>query len=309
MTDSDQKPSRLLARSWENLEEDESTQAGRSLLRRAMIRFAANRGAIAGVSVILFMFASSTLVPIISPHSIQAIDWDHLLSGPSFETGHWFGTDVNGRDLLVRTFYAGRLSLAIGILATSVAFVIGVSYGIVAGYFGGRQGELMMRFVDVLYSLPSLFIILILVTVLGSRNILIVFLCIGALEWLTMARIVRGQTLLVKTKEYMEAARAIGLPSSTVLSRYILPNVTGPVIVYVTLLIPANIIIESFLSFLGLGVQEPLTSWGLLISQGAAEISNAPWLLVFPATFLAITLLAFNFIGDGLRDALDPKDR
>jgi len=282
-------------------------RAGRSLLKSAALRFAANKAAVAGVVVLLLLTLSSILVPIVSPKSIETNDYLNILTAPSAE--YWFGTDTNGRDLFVRTFYAGRISLAIGILATGVALVIGVSYGTVAGFFGGRLGEIMMRGVDVLYALPSLFIIMILVTILGSKNILIVFMCIGALEWLTLARIIRGQTLSIKQKEYMEAARAIGLPSTVILRRYILPNTIGPVIVYVTLLIPVNIMIESYLSFLGLGVQEPLTSWGLLISQGSNEIDNAPWLLVFPGVFLTVTLLAFNFVGDGLRDALDPKDR
>lgn len=282
---------------------------GLSPAQRAWRRFVRNRSAMAGVATVALIALLSFLVPLISPHNIEDVHWDYVLAPPSFETGFWFGTDVNGRDLFVRTFYAGRISIAIGVLATSIAFVIGVIYGSISGYFGGRVDAVMMRICDVIYALPTLFFIVILVTVLGAKNIFVVFMCIGAVEWLTMARIVRGQTLSVRQKEYVEAARAIGLPARKILMRYIVPNVTSAVIVYVTLLIPVNILIESYLSFLGLGVQEPLTSWGLLISQGSTEMQSAPWLLLFPALFLTVTLFAFNFIGDGLRDALDPKDR
>ncbi|MBL8644704.1 MAG: ABC transporter permease subunit [Rhodospirillaceae bacterium] len=282
--------------------------AGRSPWQDAWRRFKRNRAAMVSIGVIVVLALSSILVPALSSRAIEDVHWDYLTIAPSLADGFWFGTDVNGRDLFVRTFYAGRISLAIGVLATGVALIIGVIYGAVAGYVGGWVGNVMMRFCDVLYALPTLFFIVILVTVLGAKNILFVFMCIGAVEWLTMARIVRGQTLSVRQKEYIEAARAIGLPTRIILRRYIIPNVIGPVIVYVTLLIPVNILIESYLSFLGLGVQEPMTSWGLLISQGAAELENAPWMILFPATFLTLTLFCFNFIGDGLRDALDPKD-
>jgi oligopeptide transport system permease protein len=247
-------------------------------------------------------------VPLFWPHGIEDASWEAILVPPSFDGWHWFGTDGNGRDLLVRVFYGGRISLAIGVLTTVVALLIGVTWGTVAGYVGGRVDGAMMRFVDVLYALPLLFFIIILVAVFG-RNIFLVFMAIGAVEWLTMSRIVRGQTLTVKSKEYVESAVAIGLSRPAILRRYIVPNVLGPVVVYVTLLIPTNIVVESYLSFLGLGVQEPLTSWGLLISQGSGQLDSAPWLIGFPATFLAITMFCFNFIGDGLRDALDPRDR
>lgn len=282
--------------------------SGRSPWQDAWRRFRRNRAAMLGIVVIGLLALSAILVPMLSPKSIEDVNWDYLAVAPSVDDGFLFGTDVNGRDLFVRTFFAGRISLAIGVLATGVALIIGVIYGAIAGYVGGWIGNVMMRFCDVLYALPTLFFIVILVTVLGSKNILFVFMCIGAVEWLTMARIVRGQTLSVRQKEYIEAARAIGLPTTVILRRYIIPNVVGPVIVYVTLLIPVNILIESYLSFLGLGVQEPLTSWGLLISQGANELENAPWMILFPATLLTLTLFCFNFIGDGLRDALDPKE-
>jgi oligopeptide transport system permease protein len=282
--------------------------AGRSPWQDAWRRFRRNRAAMISIFIVALLALSSVLVPALSPRSIEDVHWDYLSIPPNLEEGFVFGTDVNGRDLFVRTFFAGRISLAIGVLATGVALMIGVIYGAVAGYVGGWIGNVMMRFCDVLYALPTLFFIVILVTVLGSKNILFVFMCIGAVEWLTMARIVRGQTLSVRQKEYIEAARAIGLPTTVILRRYIIPNVIGPVIVYVTLLIPVNILIESYLSFLGLGVQEPLTSWGLLISQGANELESAPWMIFFPATLLTLTLFCFNFIGDGLRDALDPKE-
>ncbi|MEO8225280.1 MAG: ABC transporter permease subunit, partial [Gammaproteobacteria bacterium] len=260
----------------------------------------------ASVVILVFIGLASIVVPAVWPHGIEDAAWESIMLPPTSADWHWFGTDANGRDLLVRTFYGGRISLTIGLLTTVVALLIGVTYGAVAGFVGGRTDGFMMRFVDVLYSLPLIFFIIILVTIFG-RNIFLVFIAIGAVEWLTMARIVRGQTLTVKTREYVESAVAIGLSQAAILRRYIIPNVLGPVIVYVTLLIPTNIVVESYLSFLGLGVQEPLTSWGLLISQGAGQLDSAPWLIFFPATFLAVTMFCFNFIGDGLRDALDPR--
>ena len=219
-----------------------------------------------------------------------------------------FGTDANGRDLLTRTLVAGRVSLAIGLLATAVAIVIGVLYGAVAGYLGGRVDLVMMRFVDILYSLPFIFFVIMLVVFFG-RNFVLMFIAVGAVEWLDMARIVRGQTLSIKRQEYVQAAEALGVTTGGILRRHVIPNTLGPVIVYVTLLVPKVILLESFLSFLGLGVQEPMTSWGVLISDGAKNIQGATGMLVFPALFLVSTLFALNFIGDGLRDALDPKDR
>lgn len=280
----------------------------RSLWHQAGRRFRRNRAAMGSVVILAVIALTSAFVPMLWPHGIEDASWEHIMMPPGLADWHWFGTDANGRDLLVRTFYGGRISLTIGLLTTVVALLIGVTYGAVAGFVGGRTDGFMMRFVDVLYSLPLIFFIIILVTVFG-RNIFLVFVAIGAVEWLTMSRIVRGQTLTVKAKEYVESAVAIGLSRGAILRRYIIPNVLGPVIVYVTLLIPTNIIVESYLSFLGLGVQEPLTSWGLLISQGAGQLDSAPWLIFFPATFLAVTMFCFNFIGDGLRDALDPRDR
>ena len=219
-----------------------------------------------------------------------------------------FGTDGNGRDLFTRTLVAGRVSLAIGLLATGVALLIGVLYGATAGYLGGRVDTVMMRIVDILYALPFIFFVIMLVVFFG-RNFILMFLAVGAIEWLDMARIVRGQTLSIKRQEYVQAAEALGVTSNGILRRHIIPNTLGPVVVYMTLLVPKVILLESFLSFLGLGVQEPMTSWGVLISDGARNIQNAEWLLFFPALFLVTTLFALNFLGDGLRDALDPKDR
>ncbi len=279
-----------------------------SMWRQAGRRFAANRVAMASLFTLGLIALACLFAPLLSPHTLEDTYWEYILVPPSLENSHWFGTDANGRDLFVRVFHGGRISLAIGVLTTLVALTIGLAYGATAGFVGGKTDGVMMRAVDVLYSLPLLFFIIILVTVFG-RNIWLIFLSIGALEWLTMSRIVRGQTLSVRRKEYVESAYAIGLPAGAILRRYIVPNVIGPVIVYVTLLIPTNIVVESYLSFLGLGVQEPLTSWGLLISQGAEELQVAPWLLLFPATLLSLTMFCFNFIGDGLRDALDAAQR
>ncbi len=220
----------------------------------------------------------------------------------------FFGTDGNGRDLLARTLIAGRVSLAIGLLATFVAISIGVVYGAVAGFAGGRVDALMMRAVDVLYSLPFIFFVIMLVVFFG-RNFVLMFIAVGAVEWLDMARIVRGQTLSLKRREFVAAAETLGVSATGILTRHIVPNTLGPVVVYTTLLVPKVILLESFLSFLGLGVQEPMTSWGVLIADGARNIQGNTHLLVFPAIFLTTTLFCLNFLGDGLRDALDPRDR
>ena len=291
-----------------DLREGVAEVQGRSLWQDARRRLLRNRAALVSMIVLAVIASLALLAPWLSPHPYDEIYWERILAPPDFAHAHWFGTDGNGRDLFVRTLYGARVSLTVGILATAVSLVIGVTWGAIAGYFGGRIDNLMMRFVDIMYSLPFMFFVILLMVVFG-RHIFLIFIAIGAVEWLTMARIVRGQTLAVKGKEFIEAARAAGVRNRKIITRHIIPNVLGPVIVYVTLTVPQVILIESFLSFLGLGVQEPLTSWGVLIAEGAAQMESSPWLLIFPATFLAITLFCFNFIGDGLCDALDPKDR
>lgn len=292
---------------------------GRSLWQDARRRLFANAAAVTSMIILGTIALMAIFADFLSPYAYYAIDYDMIACAPPwwpqsdeiscYATGaHWFGTDANGRDMFIRTLYGAQVSLMVGVVATFVSLMIGVLYGATAGYLGGRVDEAMMRFVDVLYSLPFIFFVIILMVVF-NRNFILMFVAIGAVEWLTMARIVRGQTLSVRRKEFIEAAHASGVGTAAIIRRHIVPNVVGPVIVYVTLLIPAVILAESFLSFLGLGVQEPFTSWGVLISEGANEMETKPWMLIFPATFMAVTLFCFNFIGDGLRDALDPKDR
>ena len=282
--------------------------AGRSLWQDALVRLRRNRAAVASLFILGIIALLAIFAPLLSPYAFDDVDFDAVRMPPDLAQAHWFGTDGDGRDLFVRTLYGARVSLMVGLAATSVSLLIGVTYGAIAGYFGGRVDALMMRLVDVLYALPFMFFVILLTVVFG-RQIVLIFVAIGAVEWLTMARIVRGQALSIKQREFIEAARAGGVSTAKIIRRHVIPNVIGPVIVYATLTIPQVILIESFLSFLGLGVQEPYTSWGVLISEGAAQMESAPWLLIFPALFLATTLFCFNFIGDGLRDALDPKDR
>ncbi|HWF63270.1 MAG TPA: ABC transporter permease subunit [Rhizomicrobium sp.] len=290
--------------------------AGRSLWADARARLFKNRAAVASMIVLAAITCMAAFAPYLSRYAYDAIDYNLVTCAPSWwpmdapctaGATHWFGTDAVGRDLFVRVLYGARVSLAVGVVATLVSLVIGVLYGATAGYLGGRVDAVMMRAVDILYSLPFIFFVIILM-VMFDRNFFLLFVAIGAVVWLTMARIVRGQTLSAKEKEYIEAARAAGVSPAGIILRHIIPNVVGPVVVYVTLTVPDVILTESFLSFLGLGIQEPLTSWGVLISDGANTLEAAPWLLVFPALFMAVTLFCFNFIGDGLRDALDPKD-
>jgi oligopeptide transport system permease protein len=281
---------------------------GRSLWADAWRRLVRNKAALVSMVLLAVIVLMAVLAPLLSPHPYDEVYWDRIAAPPDLENAHWFGTDGNGRDLFVRTLYGARVSLAVGVAATLVSLVIGVAYGATAGFLGGKVDEVMMRVVDILYSLPFMFFVIILVVVFG-RHIVLIFVALGAVEWLTMARIVRGQTLSIRRREFIEAARAAGVSSGKMIARHVIPNVMGPVVVYVTLTVPEVIITESFLSFLGLGVQEPMTSWGVLISEGAGQMESAPWMLIFPAIFLAVTLFCFNFIGDGLRDALDPKDR
>lgn len=282
--------------------------AGRSLWQDALARLLRNRAALVSLVLLAIVALMALFAPWLSPHPFDEIYWDKVSMAPTLKDQHWFGTDANGRDLFIRTLYGARISLLVGFAATSVSLVIGVTYGAIAGYFGGRVDEVMMRFVDVMYSLPFLFFVILLMVFFG-RNIVLMFAALGAVEWLTMARIVRGQSLSIKRREFIEAAHAGGVKTAKIIRRHVVPNTIGPVIVYVTLTIPKVILEESFLSFLGLGVQEPNTSWGVLISEGAQRMESGPWMLIFPAVFLATTLFCFNFIGDGLRDALDPKDR
>lgn len=279
----------------------------RSRWAAARRRLTANRAAVGSLWVLAAIAAVCVLGPLVHPLTIDQIDWTAILAAPEPASGHWFGTDANGRDLLVRTLVGGQISLLVGITATATSLVIGVVYGATAGYCGGRTDELMMRLVDVLYALPFLFFVILLMVLLG-RNIVLIFVAIGAIEWLDMARIVRGQTLGLKRREFVEAARACGVGPAGIVLRHIIPNTLGPVTAYATLTVPKVILLESFISFLGLGVQEPLTSWGVLISEGTQVMEAAPWALLFPAGFLVVTLLALNFLGDGLRDALDPRE-
>ena len=281
---------------------------GRSLWADAWRRLRRNRAALVSMILLALIVLMAALAPFLSPHPFDEVYWERIAAPPDLENAHWFGTDGNGRDLFVRTLYGARVSLAVGVAATLVSLVIGVAYGATAGFLGGKVDEIMMRIVDILYSLPFMFFVIILVVVFG-RHIVLIFVALGAVEWLTMARIVRGQTLSIRRREFIEAARAAGVSTGKMITRHVIPNVMGPVVVYVTLTVPEVIITESFLSFLGLGVQEPYTSWGVLISEGAGQMESAPWMLIFPAILLAVALFCFNFIGDGLRDALDPKDR
>jgi oligopeptide transport system permease protein len=281
---------------------------GRSLWMDAWNVLRRNRAAVVSVCLILLMAVLVLIGPWLSPYSYAQTDWDNISIGPDLASRHYFGTDALGRDLFARTLHGGRISLLIGIVATLVSLIIGISYGATAGYLGGRIDHLMMRIVDILYAMPFMFFVILLMVFFG-RNIILIFVAIGAINWLDMARIVRGQTLSLKRTEFVEAAEAQGVSTFNIIRRHIVPNLLGVVVVYVTLTIPQVILVESFLSFLDLGVQEPMTSWGALVNEGAQELETAPWMLLFPALFLATTLFCFNFVGDGLRDALDPKDR
>lgn len=281
---------------------------GRSLWKDALRRLSKNKAAVLSIFILFFITILVIFAPLFSHYEMQDTDWNSIGLPPSFSNLHFFGTDDLGRDVFARTLFGGRMSLLIGIISSIVSVVIGIAYGATAGYFGGKIDGFMMRIVDIIYSLPFMFFVILLMTFFG-RNIFLIFIAIGAVNWLDMARIVRGQTLSLKSKEFIEAAHAGGVNSATIIIRHIVPNILGIVIVYVTLTIPQVILTESFLSFLGLGVQEPATSWGVLINDGAQNVTIAWWRLVFPALFLVITLFCFNFIGDGLRDALDPKDR
>ncbi|GAL37371.1 oligopeptide transport system permease protein OppC [Vibrio maritimus] len=279
---------------------------GRSLWQDARIRFMRNKAAMVSLFILFVMTLAVIFLPMIAPYAYDDTDWYAMHAAPSAE--HWFGTDSLGRDLYVRTLIGGRISLMVGVLGAFVAVLIGTLYGAASGFIGGKVDRVMMRILEILYAVPFMFLVIVLVTFFG-RNIVLIFVAIGAIAWLDMARIVRGQTLSLRSKEFIEAAHVSGVSTWRIITRHIVPNVLGIVAVYSTLLIPSMILTESFLSFLGLGVQEPMTSWGALLQEGSQTMEVAIWQLTYPAIFMVVTLFCFNYVGDGLRDALDPKDR
>ncbi|KMV73324.1 oligopeptide ABC transporter permease OppC [Rosenbergiella epipactidis] len=281
---------------------------GRSLWQDARRRFIHNRAALFSLIILLFIVLFVIFAPLLSSFAYDDTDWSMMSAAPDIVSKHYFGTDSSGRDLLVRVAIGGRISLMVGVASAIIAVIVGTFYGSLAGYLGGKVDAVMMRILEILNSFPFMFFVILLVTFFG-RNILLIFVAIGMVSWLDMARIVRGQTLGLKRKEFIEAAQVGGVSTVKIVIRHIVPNVLGVVVVYASLLVPSMILFESFLSFLGLGTQEPLSSWGALLSDGANSMEVSPWLLLFPAGFLVVTLFCFNFIGDGLRDALDPKDR
>src|SRR5262245_31660146 len=281
---------------------------GRSLWSDARHRLLQNHAAVVSAIVLIVIVLLSFVGPYFTPHTFDEVNWDFISAPPDFGAGYYFGTDYNGRDLFVRTLYGGRVSITIGVVATLVSLVIGVSWGAVAGFVGGRVDGAMMRIVDILYSIPFIFFVIMLTVVFG-RYMVLMYVAIGAVSWLDMARIVRGQTLSLKRKEFVEAAHASGVSTMNIIRRHIVPNTLGPVIIYVTLTVPTVMLTESFISFLGMGVQEPNSSWGVLVSEGSRTMDTSWWGLVFPCLFLSTTLLCLNYLGDGVRDALDPKDR
>ncbi len=279
-------------------------EKGTSLWQDAWRRLRKNHLAVLGLAILVVFIVIALLTPWIAPYSYQEQNLELGASGPS--AAHWLGTDIFGRDLMTQIMYGGRVSLAVGFIAITVALLIGVTWGAIAGYVGGRTDAVMMRLVDILYALPFM-IFIVLLTVVFGRSMLLLFLAIGAVEWLTMARIMRGQVQSLRQMEFVEAAVSLGLPPATLIFRHLVPNALGPIIVYTTLTIPNVMLLEAFLSFLGLGVQPPQTSWGLLISYGAETMEEYPWLLIFPGIALTLTLFSLNFLGDGLRDALDVR--
>ena len=281
---------------------------GRSLWQDAWRRFYKNKAAIASLVILFLVTLFVIFVPMIAPFGYAETDWGYMQGAPSFENKHYFGTDSLGRDLLVRTAIGGRISLLVGIAGATVAVVFGTVYGAASGYLGGKIDAIMMRFLEILNAFPFMFFVILLVTIFG-RNLMLIFVAIGLVSWLDVARIVRGQTLSLKSKEFIEAAHVGGVSGFNIIMRHIVPNVLGVVVVYASLLVPSMILFESFLSFLGLGVQEPMTSWGALLQEGSQTMQVAPWQILIPSVFLVVTLFCFNFMGDGLRDAFDPKDR
>lgn len=279
-------------------------EKGTSLWQDAFQRLKKNKFAKFSAYFLLFEILLFIFTPWIAPYGYEVQNLENTLAAPSFQ--HWLGTDNLGRDLLTRVMHGGRISMAVGILASLVSVIVGVIYGAISGYFGGRTDNILMRIVDILYALPFIFLVIILMVYFG-RNILLLFIALGLTQWLTMARIVRGQVISLKRKEFVEAAISMGVSRTAIILRHLVPNAFGPVIVYLTLTVPSIILEEAFLSFLGLGVQAPMSSWGTLISDGVQVMEIAPYVLIFPALTLSVTLFSLNFLGDGLRDALDPK--
>jgi oligopeptide transport system permease protein len=278
-----------------------------SLWSDAWRRLRRNRAAVAGAVFLAWVSFTAGFAPWL-PGMQDPTSQNLALGAAPPSLAHWFGTDELGRDAFARVIHGGRISLLVGVIATFVSLVIGVTWGATAGYRGGRLDDFMMRVVDVLYSLPYIFLVILLL-VFFSRSLVMLFVALGLVQWLTMARIVRGQVLSLKQQNFVEAARALGATDASIIFRHIVPNTLGPVIVFTTLTVPAVILQEAFLSFLGLGVQPPAASWGTLVSDGARLLALFPWLVIFPGVALSLTLLCFNFLGDGLRDALDPQDR
>jgi len=279
-------------------------EKGTSLWKDAFYRLKKNRLAVVGFAIIGLMVFLALLTPWIAPYDYDAQNLELGAAGPSIQ--HWLGTDPLGRDLLTRILYGGRISLLVGFAATAVSITIGVLYGALAGFIGGKTDSLMMRVVDILYTLPFTIFVIILMVYFG-RHLVLLFVAIGAVHWLTMARIVRGDVMSLRKMEFIEAAEAMGFSRLRIILRHVIPNVLGPVIVYTTLTIPQAMLMEAFLSFLGLGVQAPMSSWGVLINEGANSMEEYPWLLIYPSIALSATLFSLNFLGDGLRDALDPR--
>ena len=270
----------------------------------AIDRLVSNKLSLFGLIYVIFIITLALITPFIAPYDYAYQNLELGPSPPSPE--HWLGTDTLGRDLLTRMMYGSRVSLMVGFLATIVALTIGVTWGTVAGFAGGKTDTIMMRIVDVLYGIPFIIFVILLMVIFG-RNLVLLFMAIGAVEWLTMARIVRSQVMSLSKQEFILAAEAMGVSKPSIIYKHLIPNTIGPVIVYATLTVPQIMLLEAFLSFLGLGVQAPLSSWGLLIRDGAVSMEEYWWLLIFPSLAFSLTLFSLNFIGDGLRDALDPR--
>jgi oligopeptide transport system permease protein len=293
------------------LSEPEFIQAessGRSLWSDARRRFMRNKAAVFSLVLLLLIATACVVGPWVLPHAFDSTDWDAMSAPPGLKNSHFWGTDEAGRDLLVRCMVGGRISLTVGLLATLASVTLGIVWGATAGFIGGKVDAIMMRIVDMMYAIPYLLIAILLVTILG-REFYLVVLTITVFSWMDMARVVRGQTLSLRSTEYVEAARAMGVSTARIIFAHIVPNLLGVVVIYTTVTVPGVILTESVLSFLGLGIQEPMTSWGVLIEDGARVMEVSPWILLFPAGLLSASLYCFNFIGDGMRDALDPKER